>query len=326
MTSPAPPAAGDAAPARRERNDSGDRVWTVLDLLRWTTDHFAERGIESARLDAECLLAHALGVQRLQLYLDFEKPVLPAEREPFRELVRKRGQERIPVAQLTGAREFWSLSLGVNSHVLIPRPETETLVSAALDLLGDRQAPVRILDLGTGSGAVALALASECPQAVIVATDISQEALKLAQHNAETLDMQARIEFVRGDWEAALRGPFDCVVSNPPYLAEGERTGLAPELSHEPDGALFAGEDGLRDLERLGRKLPELLAEDGGVALELAPGQEQAVMGWVAEAGLTPGLERDLAGRPRVVTGRRGPEVGRANAGIPAPSDTRGGC
>ena len=328
MSSPDSPAAGATTRARaegRDRDQSGrDRVWTVLELLRWTTDHFAERGIDTPRLDAECLLAHALGVDRLRLYLDFEKPVLPAEREPFRELVRRRGQDRVPVAQLTGAREFWSLLVGVNAHVLIPRPETETLVSAGLDLLADRQAPVRILDLGTGTGAVAFALASECPRAVIVATDISHEALKLAQDNAEALDMQARIEFVRSDWEAALEGPFDCVVANPPYVPDGDREALEPELAHEPEGALFAGPDGLRDLERLCQRVPRLLGAGGGLALELAPGQEGPVMRWLSEAGLEAGMVRDLAGRPRVVTGRRR-GAGRAGAGMSAPSDTRGG-
>lgn len=281
-----------------------DRVWTVLELLRWTTDHFAARGIETPRLDAECLLAHALGVERLRLYLDFDKPVVAGERVAFRDLVRRRADERVPVALLTGQREFWSLPLRVAPGVLVPRPDTETLVAAALELLPDTEAPARVLDLGTGSGAVALAVARERPRAWVVATDIAQEALNLAQQNAEALGMRERIRFLRGDWDAPLRGRFDCAVANPPYLADAERTGLAPELAHEPERALFAGPRGLEALERLCRRVPRLLAPGGGLAFELAPGQEAAVRGWLAEADLEASLRRDLAGRTRVVMAR----------------------
>ena len=290
-----------------------ERVWTALDLLRWTTDHFRERGIETPRLDAECLLAHARGVDRLRLYLDFEKPVGVSERAEFRRLVLRRARERVPVALLTGRREFWSLPLRVSPHVLIPRPDTETLVAAALDLLPDASAPARILDLGTGSGAVALALAHERPRAVVLATDIAKEALKIAQQNAEALGMEARIHFLRGDWTAPLAGSFDCVVANPPYLADSEQSDLAPELAHEPARALFAGPTGLEDLERLCRQVPPLLAAGGGLALELAPGQAQRVQAWLEDLGLATAVRRDLEGLARVVTGRAG--VGPATAG-----------
>jgi release factor glutamine methyltransferase len=292
------------SPAQRAQAERSPKVWTVLELLRWTSDHFGQQGIDTPRLDAECLLAHALGVERLRLYLDFDKPVVEAERAVFRDLVRRRGRERIPVAHLLGSREFWSLPLRVTSAVLVPRPDTETLVAAALDLLPDPDAPARILDLGTGSGAVALALARERPRAVILATDISEEGLKLAQENAETLGMETRIHFLRGDWAGAVRGPFDCVVANPPYLALSEREGLAPELAHEPPGALFAGATGLEALERLCREVPPLLAGAGGLAFELAPAQAAAVQEALRAAGLVTGVRRDLAGRERVVTGR----------------------
>jgi release factor glutamine methyltransferase len=177
------------------------RVWTVLELLRWTTAHFAERGIESARLDAECLLAHALGKSRLALYLEFDKPLAEDERAGFRELVRRRASERVPVSQLVGRKEFWSLSLRVTPDVLTPRPETETLVAAALAEMGCFGPIPSILDLGTGSGAIALALASELPAARITATDLSQDALKVAQQNAEELGME-RITSCGGGLEA----------------------------------------------------------------------------------------------------------------------------
>lgn len=302
MTAPGPPPT--RAPDR-------DRIWTVLELLRWTTGHFEKQGIETPRLDAECLLASALGVDRMRLYIDFEKPVVEAERAIFRDLVRRRAGERIPVAHLLERREFWSLPLRVTPDVLVPRPDTETLVSAALELLPDPEASARILDLGTGSGAVALALAKERPSAVITATDISAEALKVAQENAETLGMATRIRFLRGDWASALRGPWDCVVANPPYLALAERDGLAPELAHEPAGALFAGATGLEALDRLCRETPRLLSPTGGVAFEIGPGQAAAVSQRLAAAGLAPSVRRDLAGRDRVV-------MGRARAGTPA--------
>jgi release factor glutamine methyltransferase len=208
------------------------------------------------------------------------------------------------VAQLTGRREFWSLPLRVSPAVLVPRADTETLVAAALELLPDPLAPARVLDLGTGSGAVALAVAHERPAAAIFATDLSQEALKIAQQNAEALGMEARIQFLRGDWTAPIAGRFDCVVSNPPYLAERERASLAPELAHEPDRALFAGATGLEALASLCREIPPLLAKGGGMALELAPEQAAQVAAWLEEQGLATAAHRDLGGRVRVVTGR----------------------
>ncbi len=306
---PERPRAGRAAPG-----GPGARVWTILDLLRWTQEHFTARGIETARLDAECLLAHALSVERLRLYLDFDKPVNESERAVFRELVRRRAGDRVPVAQLLGEREFWSLTLRVNRHVLSPRPETETLVEAALAHFPDPEAPIRILEIGTGSGAVALALARERPRAVTTATDISQEALKIAQHNAEALGMADRIRFRAGDLfapaleEMGEAGPaYDLVVSNPPYVGESERAGLAPELAHEPEIALFAGEDGLAVLRRLAHGVAAVLAPQGVVAFELAPAQAPVVAGWLREVGLEDvAIHRDLARRPRVVSGRGG--------------------
>ena len=280
--------------------------WTILALLRWTTDHFAKLGIDTARLDAECLLASALGVDRMRLYLDFEKPVGEAERGAFRELVRRRGSARVPVAQILGRKEFWSLSLRVTPDVLVPRPETETLVAAALELLpADR--PTAVLDVGTGSGAVALAIACERPQARLVATDISQAALEIARQNADELGMAERIRLVSGDGFAAVAGEsFDLVVSNPPYVAESQRGSLPPELAHEPEVAIFAGTDGLRVLRQLSSGVACALSPGGGFAVEIAPEQAPTVADWCREAGLLDVRTlRDLAGRPRVVAARK---------------------
>lgn len=281
------------------------RSWTVLELLRWTTGHFAGRGIESARLDAECLLAHALGTSRIALYLEFDKPVLPQERTAFRELVRRRGAERVPVAQLVGRKEFWSLPLRVTSAVLTPRPETETLVEAVLARLPDAEGEYRILDIGTGAGPIALALARERPKASVVATDVSPAALQIAAENADQLRLSDRVRFAQGRLFDPVAGEqFDAVVSNPPYLARGAEVG--PELAHEPAEALFAGEDGLEVLRTLAAGARDALREGGWVAVELDPGQAEVVAALFAEAGLEQiEILRDLARRPRVAVGRR---------------------
>jgi release factor glutamine methyltransferase len=286
--------------------DPKPRIWTILELLRWTTGHFAEQGIETPRLDAECLLASALGVDRMRLYLDFDKPASPAERAAFRELVRRRANERVPVAQLTGRKEFWSMPLRVTADVLSPRPDTETLVAAALGRLPERDCDARVLEIGTGSGAVALAIARERPRARITATDISPAALKLAEANARELGLDDRIEFLEGSVFGPVIGRrFELLVSNPPYLAESERSRLAPELAHEPDVALFAAEEGLAVLRELVAGAATILAPDAGFALELAPAQAPTVAHWLREAGWSDIVtHRDLAGRPRVVSAR----------------------
>ena len=287
-------------------SDPKPQTWTILELLRWTTRHFASLGIETPRLDAECLLAFALGVDRMRLYLDFDKPASPAERAAYRELVRRRADERVPVAQLIGVKEFWSLPLLVTADVLSPRPDTETLVAAALDRLPECDADARILEIGTGSGAVALALASERPRARITATDVSPAALKVAERNAQKLGFEGRIEFVEGSLFGPVLGRrFELVVSNPPYLAESERSQLAPELAHEPDVALFAGPDGLAIVRELVTGCAAFLAPEGGFALELAPEQAPTVAHWLREAGWGDVVtHRDFAQRPRVVSAR----------------------
>ncbi len=282
---------------------SQGQSWTILALLRWTTRHFESKGIETARLDAECLLAHALGTRRLNLYLDYEKPVTPEERARFRELVKRRGSERVPVSQLTGHKEFWSLPLRVTSDVLTPRPETETLVEAALHRLPDSGHPYRVLDLGTGSGAIALAIAKERPRCRVTATDISVAALQIARLNADEMHVSEAVRFLEGNlFEPVAGEQFDLIVSNPPYLARAAAKELAPELGHEPELALFGGDDGYEVLRRLVAGVEEALAPGGWVAVEVGPGQAEAVAEWHEEAGLIE-VETlcDLARHPRVV-------------------------
>lgn len=287
-------------------SNQADRSWTVLELLRWTTDHFGKHGIETARLDAECLLAAALDVPRMRLYIDFDKPVSPDERQVFRSNVVRRARERVPVAQLVGFKEFWSMTLSVTPDVLTPRPDTETLVSAALDRLPDREASVNVLEIGTGTGAVALAIARERPNARVTATDISPAALKVAIANAESLQMADRVRFLLGDLFAPLDSKgFDLLVSNPPYLAESERDALPSELRHEPEVALFGGRDGTNVLRALIAGAGEVLSSEGAIALELAPAQAPLMAQLCQEAELGDvRVHRDLARLPRVISAR----------------------
>jgi release factor glutamine methyltransferase len=291
--------------ARQSRAESD--VWTVLDLLQWTRDHFSSCGIETPRLDAECLLAFALGVDRLRLYMDFDKPVSRAERSGYRDLVRRRADERVPVAQLVGRKEFWSLPLRVTADVLVPRPDTETLVAVALDRLPDRDAEVGVLDVGTGSGAVALAIARERPKARVTATDVSAPSLEVARSNAAELGLADRMRFLQGpDFEPVAGERFDLVVSNPPYVAETLRDRLPPELAHEPPGALFAGPDGLAVLRVLAAGVGGVLESGAGAAFEVSPEQAPQVATWCREAGLLDvTVARDLGSRPRVVWARK---------------------
>ena len=302
--SPLPAGAQRAAGERS--NKLGERSWTVLELLRWTTDHFKTRGIETARLDAELLLASALGCDRLRLYLEFEKPVTVEERAGFRALVRRRG-ERVPVAYLTGTREFWSLALAVTPDVLIPRPDTETLLDAVLARGPRREAAFSALDLGTGSGAIALALATERPHAALTATDLSTAALAVARRNAEALGLAERVRFLPGDGFAPVAGErFDVIASNPPYVAEADAAGLAPELRHEPALALFAPGDGTALLRRIAAEAGTYLRPGGLLALELAPAQAGDVTQCLVAAGFAEIAEhRDLAGLVRAVSALR---------------------
>jgi release factor glutamine methyltransferase len=298
------PSANDASPTA---NAGGrERVWTVLELLRWTTDYFERNGIDTARLDAEILLAHALESDRIRLYVDFQKPVLELERDRFRALVQRRASERVPVSLLLGEREFWSLPFRVTGDVLTPRPETETLVEAALSKVVDTESAVRILDVGTGSGAIALSLAAELPHADITATDLSPPALQIATENADHLHTRERIRFLVGDlFEPVASERFDLIVSNPPYVARNDAASLPPELSHEPEMALFAGLDGLDVIRRLVADAGDHLSPGGWLLFELSPEQIETVEIELTKAGFSE-IERrfDLASLVRVVGAR----------------------
>jgi release factor glutamine methyltransferase len=255
--------------------------------------------VDTPRLDAEVLLAHALGVDRTTLWLDPDREVTGAPARWFRDAIRRRTVERVPVAYLVGHKGFRHLDLEVDQRVLVPRPETEHLVDALLDL----PQGARVHDVGTGSGAIALALKDERPDLRVSASDVSPDALAVARANAARLSLD--VTFSQGDLLDGVDPHLDAVVSNPPYVLDGERPMLAPEVvRHEPGLALFAGADGLRTIRPL---LTQAAATDAAlVALEIGAGQAPAVSALVAAAGF-PDVETvtDLAGHERVVLGRR---------------------
>jgi release factor glutamine methyltransferase len=280
----------------------------VLDVLRWTTARFEARGLATPRLDAEILLAHALGLARVQLYVQFDRPLTVAERTAVRELVRRR-QAGESVAYVIGKKEFWGLELAVDARVLVPRPDTETLVDEALARLSEMARPdgapaLRLADVGTGSGAVAVVLAKQRPDATITASDISPEALAVARANAER--HAAAVTFVDGDLAAPLAAlaPFDLIAANLPYIPSAEIDALAAEVRAEPRLALDGGGDGLALVRRLVADAPALLAAGGALALEVGAGQARATAALLETAGFRDlRLRRDLGEIERVVSG-----------------------
>jgi len=250
---------------------------------------------DTPRLDAELLMAHALGTTRDRLLLGRLDDPAP---ESFAALVARRLTHE-PIAYITGTRAFWTIDIAVGPGVLIPRPDSETLIETALAWFGDR-APQRILDLGTGPGTLLLAALAEWPGAQGLGVDASEIALGYARHNAEALGMANRADFRRGDWTAGISGRFDLILANPPYI--GSEEPLPPQvLDHEPPEALFAGRDGLDDYRRIVPALPALLAPGGAAILEIGWTQSEAVSLLGQEQGLSPSVYKDMGGRPRVV-------------------------
>ncbi len=272
----------------------------VREALDGAITAFTAAGVETPRLDAEVLLAHVLGVDRARLLIDGELSVAGPAVRPFQEAVRRRAVEREPVAYITGRRGFRRLELHVDPRALIPRPETELLVEVGIDL----PEALCVLDVGTGSGAVALALKHERKDLYVTGSDIGEQTLQLARENGEKLGLE--VAWLRSDLLDDVPDEYDAVLSNPPYVAESERRTLAPEiLRHEPEEALFAGHDGLRTI----RHLIAQLAERERIrlaALEVGAGQVMAVSELMRAAGF-PAVrtERDLAGIERVVVGER---------------------
>lgn len=281
-------------------------VWTVKRVLDWSIGFLRENGSDSPRLDAEILLAHACGWQRIQLYTNYEQPLTPNQRGVMRELIQRRAQAE-PVAYLVGYREFFSLDFAVNASVLIPRPDTETLVRHALDALKGHPNPA-VLDIGTGSGCIAIAVAVNCPGANVTAIDVSPETLSVATSNANKHGVSDRVRFIESDVFANVPPEkFDLIVSNPPYIREDELAGLDADVrDHEPVGALVSGVDGLDIVRRIVSEAPEFLTAGGHLMLEIDGRQAEAVAELLRTNHFHEvGIEKDLSGIQRVVYGTK---------------------
>ena len=285
--------------------------WTVGRLLAWTVDYLEQHGGESPRLDAEVLLAEARGCDRIDLYTAFNETTDDRTRTAFRELVRRRA-EGAPVAYLVGRREFYSLSFRVTPDVLIPRPETELVVVALLDLVkaSGSSASVAIADVGTGSGAIAVAVAKHCQACQITAIDVSQRALDVATRNVADHGVADRVELALGNLLADLPADhrFNYIVSNPPYVTTAEWETLAREVKdHEPQTALVAGPRGTEVIEPLVAQAAERLRPGGWLIIELSPMIVEAVEKILAADGRFSQITilKDIAGLPRVVQAQR---------------------
>ncbi len=281
-------------------------TWTVSRVLGWTTEQFQRLGVgQTPRLDAELLVAHVLGVDRVGVYLHHDRPLTEDERTRLRELIKRRSRGE-PVAYLLGRREFYGLDLEIDQRVLIPRPDTELLVDEAIELIRRGEARGPVLDLGTGSGAIALALVHEIEGLEVIATDLSKDALAVAGGNAVRLGFASRVHLVRMDCLSAVApGSLGMLLSNPPYVATSDPE-LDPAVARfEPGLALFAGSDGLVFFRRLGPEAARVLRPGGWLVVEIGAAQAEGVTGILERAGFSVEMVReDLAGRPRAVIAR----------------------
>jgi release factor glutamine methyltransferase len=285
---------------------------TVLELIQRTSEFLKKKGVDSARLHAELLLAHVLHLPRMQLYLNFERTLSPAELDQFREFVKRRGQ-REPLQHIVGSVSFCGYEIVVNRHVLVPRPETELLAECGWQFLNEcvkeQDRTLNVLDYGTGSGCLAIALACKCPQAEIQAVDISEQALEVARQNAAGNNVTSRVHFHATDGMTTLPADlrFKLIISNPPYIATAQIERLQPEVrDYDPRSALDGGPDGLQYYRRLAVESGERLEPEGRIMLELGDDQAEAVrdlfqtQNWIVER-----IAEDYTQRPRIMIARK---------------------
>lgn len=287
---------------------NADTSWTVKKILDWTITHLKQHGSESPRLDAEILLAHARDCQRIQLYTEYDTPLTPEERGIMRDLVKRRATLE-PVAYLVGFREFFGIEFDVEPGVLVPRPDTETLVMTALELVKELESP-EILDICTGTGCIPIAIATNARTAVLTAIEIDDTASQIAQRNIEKHDLTDRIVFLQGDLFAPLSADarFDIITANPPYVTDAEMDTLQPDVRlHEPHLALCGGPDGLSLVRRLITEAAARLTTDGTLLLEIGDQQSEAVTKlFLASGEFEPAqIVKDLGGHSRVVHARK---------------------
>ncbi len=286
--------------------------WTIIKLIRWAKSYLESHDIDSPRATGEILLAHALQLNRIDLYLKYDKPLIAPELQRFKTLIKRR-VAREPVAYILGKKEFWSLDLEVNENVLIPRPETECLVEAAINILAETTpgTPRRILDLGTGSGAIVVALASQEPHHRYFASDRFQPAVELARRNAERHDLRRNIHFLVGDWLSSFnktRLGFDMIVSNPPYIPGGVIGGLQPEIHrYEPIAALNGDDDGLECYRKIIESAHHHLNPQGVLLFEIGHDQKENIRHIVSRVNRYQDFNcsKDYGGYDRVVWMRK---------------------
>jgi release factor glutamine methyltransferase len=284
---------------------------TVLEVLQASTEYFRKRHIESARLNAEHLLAHVLGRKRIELYLEFDRALTDEELAPLRVLVRRRGEGE-PLQHLLGTVEFFGQVFDCDKRALVPRPETEELVELVVQDCAKRAAvsgtdAFNIIDIGTGSGVIALSLAAKLPEARIKAVDISADALSLGKQNAERVQVNGRVEFLEGDLLAGFSERFDVIVANLPYVANSDKDSLSAEVQRDPPVALFGGERGDEIIQRLIIEAPDRLVPDGLLALEIGETQKGAVLDGLAQKKYKDiEAKNDYSGKPRFVLARYG--------------------
>ena len=287
-----------------EGTTTAPKSWTIGSMVKWATDDFRTRGIESPRLDAELLVAHALGIDRMRVIIDGDRPLGGKELASLRDLVKRRRSYE-PIAYLRGSREFYGLSFKVDRRVLVPRPDTETLVDVALARSAHVSLSMRQLDLCTGSGAVAVAMARQRPTASVAASDLSPDALVVARDNALRLGAY-NVAFYMGDLFAPFAGrKFDVITANPPYIPTGDLAGLMPDVrEHEPRMALDGGTDGLDFVRRIIDAAPDYLVDGGVLAIEIGSGEAPDTAALMEARGLVEvKKDRDIARIERVVSG-----------------------
>ena len=280
----------------------------IKELLNKTDDFLAERGIESSRLDAEVLLAELLDMERINLYVKYDYPLKEKELKTYRKMVKKRAR-RIPLAYITGKKEFMSLEFDLSEEVLIPRPDTENLVEEVITYCRENelQEP-QIIDVGCGSGAIAISLAYYLEDARVVGSDISKEALKVARHNLEKFELKERLSVVHSDLLAEFIkrdiAEIDIIVSNPPYISEAEMEELAPEIKKEPRTALAAGKQGLDYYQKLIPQAEKVLKKEGMLFLEIGFQQAEAVLNIFSENWTELRVVKDYADHDRIISAR----------------------
>jgi release factor glutamine methyltransferase len=279
---------------------------TVLEVLQSTTAYFQKRHIENPRLNAEHLLAHVLGRKRIELYLEFERTLLESDLTPLREMVRRRGA-REPLQHLLGTVEFYGRTFGCDKRALVPRPETEQLVELLISRFKSEISHSRMIDVGTGSGVIALSLAAEFPEAQVVGADISEDALMLARENAERLGLADRVRFQRSNLLENVQPGFDLIAANLPYVSTEHRRNLSREVLHDPEVAVFAGACGDELLQELIARAPSWLQPGGILALEIGIGQSEALILALAEKNYRDIFnEKDYSGVTRFLFARYG--------------------